>query len=156
MDLAVLSEAHGYAASSLPLADLALATWLLSQAGHAESVHAGEGELLTGLARGPVGLIERDALTLRGATSPVPMAAEMASFVVVGKTMKGEYLAVLRNAELVGMKTLDLTRSWARLNLDAVVEEWTKLPAGTLSYVRDALAVHRGLDALGPRPGYWR
>src|SRR5262249_47610362 len=36
VDLAVLSEAHGYAASSLPLADLALAAWLLGEAGLAE------------------------------------------------------------------------------------------------------------------------
>jgi alkylation response protein AidB-like acyl-CoA dehydrogenase len=149
VDLAVLSEAHGSAASSLPLADLALATWLLGEAGHAESVRAGEGESLIGLARGPLGLIEHDTLTLRGATSPIPMAADMAGFVVVGETTTGEYLAVLRNAELIGMKTFDLTRSWARLNLDAAVEEWTKLPAGTLGYVRDALAVYRGVDAIG-------
>lgn len=149
MDLAVLSEAHGYAASSLPLADLAVATWLLGEFGHAQSVDGGQGKLLFGLARGPVGLIERDALTLRGTTSPVPMAGDMTGFSVAGETMTGEYLAVFRDAELTGMKTLDLTRSWARLNLDATVEEWTTLPAGTLGFVRDALAVHRGLDALG-------
>jgi alkylation response protein AidB-like acyl-CoA dehydrogenase len=47
------------------------------------------------------------------------------------------------------MSTLDLTRSWARLRLDGPATEWVELPAGTLSYLRDALAVHRAFDALG-------
>jgi alkylation response protein AidB-like acyl-CoA dehydrogenase len=149
LDLAVLSEAHGYAASSLPLADLALAAWLLGDADFAEGGPAGEGAALMGLARGPVATVGDDGLRLRGTTGPVPMAADMAGFAVVGQTGAGEYLAVLRDAELIGMKTFDLTRSWAHLDLDTAVEAWTRLPDGTLTYVRDALAVHRGLDALG-------
>jgi alkylation response protein AidB-like acyl-CoA dehydrogenase len=47
------------------------------------------------------------------------------------------------------MTTLDLTRSWSRLGLDQSVDDWTPLPAGTLRLMRDALAVHRALDALG-------
>jgi alkylation response protein AidB-like acyl-CoA dehydrogenase len=47
------------------------------------------------------------------------------------------------------MSTLDLSRSWARLDLDATIADWTQLPAGTLALLRDALAVHRAFDALG-------
>jgi alkylation response protein AidB-like acyl-CoA dehydrogenase len=47
------------------------------------------------------------------------------------------------------MKTLDLTRSWARLDLDMSIGQPARLPTGTLGYLRDALAVHRSLDALG-------
>jgi alkylation response protein AidB-like acyl-CoA dehydrogenase len=47
------------------------------------------------------------------------------------------------------MSTLDLSRSWARLDLDATIADWTELPSGTLALLRDALAVHRAFDALG-------
>jgi alkylation response protein AidB-like acyl-CoA dehydrogenase len=77
------------------------------------------------------------------------MAADMACFAVAGHTEDGEYLALLRDPELVAMATLDLTRSWARLRLDGSIDHWSRLPSGTLSQVRDALAVHRAFDALG-------
>jgi alkylation response protein AidB-like acyl-CoA dehydrogenase len=149
VDLAVLSEAHGYAVSSLPLADLALATWLLGKAGLTESDPSAEGKLLVGLARAPIAIGGHDSLELRGTTSPVPMAADMDAIAVVGKTADSEYLTVLRDPSLVGMKTLDLTRSWARLDLAMPIGQPTKLPAGTIAYLRDAQAVHRSLDALG-------
>ena len=56
---------------------------------------------------------------------------------------------VLDAPTLSGMSTLDLSRSWARLDLDATIADWTQLPAGTLALLRDALAVHRAFDALG-------
>jgi alkylation response protein AidB-like acyl-CoA dehydrogenase len=144
VDLAVLSEAHGYAGSSLPLADLAIAAWLLgfaSSSGQApEAGPAAEGDALVGVARLPVGP--------SAPTTPVPMAADMSAVAVVGDSADGEYLAVVHNASLVDMKTLDLTRSWARLDLDPETEK-IPLPTGTVARVRDALAVHRGLDALG-------
>ena len=149
VDLAVLAEAHGYAASSLPLADLAIGTWALSVAGMGDAAPAGEGELLVGLARGPLATATHGALRLDGVTRPVPMAAGMDCFAVAGPTSDGEYLAVVRDPDLIGMSTLDLTRSWARLRLDGSTTEWAILPAGTLSYLRDALAVHRAFDALG-------
>jgi alkylation response protein AidB-like acyl-CoA dehydrogenase len=153
VDLAVLSEAHGYGASSLPIADLAIAAWLFEQAGWAGpagltgSAQAGPagltdsaGELLFGIARaanGPTGL-----------SSPVPMAADMAGIVVVGT----DYCAVVEAPQLLGMSTLDLTRSWARVDLDLSdrdLGDRCALPAGMAARVRDALAVHRALDALG-------
>jgi alkylation response protein AidB-like acyl-CoA dehydrogenase len=149
VDLAVCSEANGHAASSLPLADLAIGVWLLERAGIAEAAAAAEGELLVGLAQGPAGTVEDGALRLTGSTTPIPMAADMSCFAMVGRTDDREYLAVVRNPTLTPMTTLDLTRSWARVHLDDSVTGWARLPAGTLRYVRDALAVHRAFDALG-------
>jgi alkylation response protein AidB-like acyl-CoA dehydrogenase len=149
VDLAVCSEAHGYAASSLPLADLAIGVWLLERAGIAEAAAAAEGDLLVGVARGPEGTADGDAVRLTGSTSPIPMGADMSCFAVVGHTDDGEYLAVLPDPTLSAMTTLDLSRSWARLHLDESVMGWATLPTGTLRYVRDALAVHRAFDALG-------
>jgi alkylation response protein AidB-like acyl-CoA dehydrogenase len=138
VDLAVCSEEHGYAASSLPLADIAIACWLLDRAGLPEAETAADGELLVGVARA-VDLV----------TSPVPMAAQMTGFAVVRRTDDGEFVALVREPKLSAMTTLDLSRSWARLDLDGSALDWVALPAGTLQHVRDALAVHRAFDALG-------
>ena len=144
VDLAVVTEEHGYAMSSLPVADLNIAAWLLD---HVDSPAADSG--LTGLALGPDARIDRDALRLAGVTRPLPMAADMDSIAVAGQVDDGEYLVVLSAPKLSGMSTLDLSRSWARLDLDTTIAEWTQLPAGTLALLRDALAVHRAFDALG-------
>jgi alkylation response protein AidB-like acyl-CoA dehydrogenase len=153
VDLAVLSEAHGHAASSLPIADLAIAVWLLDRAGVPQSGPAADGELLVGLARAPEPLGRRHSTPEplgRRHSAPVPMAADMAGIAVVGESGGAEYLAVIQNPRLVPMTTLDLTRSWARLDLtDHSGDDRLPLPAGTLAAARDALAVHRGLDALG-------
>jgi alkylation response protein AidB-like acyl-CoA dehydrogenase len=138
VDLAVCSEAHGHAASSLPLADLAIGLWLLERAGVPEAGAAAEGELLVGLAR-----------AVEQATSPVPMAADMDGFAVVRRTDDGEFVALVRDPKLLAMTTLDLSRSWARLDLDGLALDWVALPGGTLRHLRDALAVHRAFDALG-------
>jgi alkylation response protein AidB-like acyl-CoA dehydrogenase len=136
VDLAVCSEAHGHAASSLPLADLAISSWLLDLAGMPEA--GAEGQQLIGLAR-----------AVEQTTSPVPMAADMDGFAVARRTDDGEFVALVRDPKLLAMTTLDLSRSWARLNFDGSVLDWFALPAGTLQQVRDALAVHRAFDALG-------
>jgi alkylation response protein AidB-like acyl-CoA dehydrogenase len=144
VDLAVVSEEHGYAMSSLPVADLNVATWLLD---HVDS--PAEGGKLTGLSLGPDATLDGDALRLTGVTRPVPMAADMDSIAVAGQLGDGEYLVALDAPTLSGMSTLDLSRSWARLDLDATIADWTQLPRGTLAFLRDALAVHRAFDALG-------
>jgi len=144
VDLAVVTEEHGYALSSLPVADLNIAAWLLDHVGSPTE----DGEL-TGLALGPDATLAGDALRLTGVTCPVPMAADMDSVAVAGRAGDGEYLVVLDAPTLSAMSTLDLSRSWARLDLDATIADWTQLPAGTLALVRDALAVHRAFDALG-------
>jgi alkylation response protein AidB-like acyl-CoA dehydrogenase len=144
VDLAVVAEEHGYAVSSLPVADLNVAAWLLD---HVDS--SAEGGELTGLALGPDARLDGDALRLAGVTRPVPMAADMDSIAVAGQVDGREYLVVLNAPTLSGMSTLDLSRSWARLDLGATIGEWTQLPVGTLALLRDALAVHRAFDALG-------
>ncbi|MCT7657087.1 acyl-CoA dehydrogenase [Mycobacterium deserti] len=138
VDLAVCSEAHGYAASSLPIADLAVGIWLLDRAGMDAATAAASGEQLIGPARASDQVI-----------SPVPMAAELDGFAVVRRIDDGDFVAVIPDANSSRMATLDLTRSWSRPHLDAGVVDWKALPAGTVRYVRDALAVHRAFDALG-------
>jgi alkylation response protein AidB-like acyl-CoA dehydrogenase len=144
VDLAVMTEEHGYAASSLPIADLNIAAWVLDHVGS-----PAEDGGLTGLALGPDARLDGDALRLTGVTRPVPMAADMASIAVAGQVGDGEYVVVLHTPTLLRMSTLDLSRSWARVDLDAAIADWTPLPAGTLALLRDALAVHRAFDALG-------
>jgi alkylation response protein AidB-like acyl-CoA dehydrogenase len=130
MDLAVLTEQHGYACSSLPLADLAIATWLLDHVGLADD------RPLRGV-----------ALLAGRTTSPVPMAADLDGVVVVDEP--GHRIAVVDAPRLTPMTTLDLTRSWARSEADPSRLEWTTLPPGAASLVRDGLALHRALDAVG-------
>jgi alkylation response protein AidB-like acyl-CoA dehydrogenase len=144
VDLAVVTEEHGYAASSLPIADLNIATRLLDSVG----LPAADGALV-GLALGPKARTDGAALRLTGKSSPVPMAADMDSLALAGQVGDSEYLVVLSAPRTSAMATLDLTRSWARPDLDTTVDEWTELPAGTLARLRDALAVHRAVDALG-------
>src|ERR1700733_4971130 len=144
VDLAVVTEEHGYAMSSLPVADLNIAAWLLD---HVDSPT--EGGKLAGLALGADATLDGRALRLKGVTRPVPMAADTDSIAVAGQVGGDEYLVVLNAPRLSGMSTLDLSRSWARLDLDATIADWTQLPAGTLALLRDALAVHRAVDALG-------
>src|SRR5271156_209335 len=144
VDLAVVTEAHGYGLSSLPVADLDIGAWLPDHLGS-----PAEDGKLTGLALGPDASLDGDALRLTGVTRPVPMAADMDSIAVAGQVGDGEYLVVLNDPTLSGMSTLDLSRSWARLKLDATIADWTQLPTGTLALLRDALAVHRAFDALG-------
>lgn len=141
VDLVVLAEAHGYAASSLPIADLAIGVWALTTAGAPQAAAATEGAVLFVPARVP----------FPGASlsTPVPMVADMAGVVLVGESDDGEYLAVLDNPRLVPMSTLDVTRSWARVRLDVTEAERFTLPPGTVGLVRDALAVQRSADALG-------
>ena len=144
VDLAVVVEEHGYAASSLPIADVSIATWLLDNVGIALTEGA-----LVGLAFCENARADGGTRQLTGSSSPVPMAAEMYSVAVVGVVDHREYLAVVAPPTTTAMTTLDLTRSWARLHLDVTTDDWTELPQGTIALLRDALAVHRAFDALG-------
>jgi hypothetical protein len=125
VDLAVVSEEHGYAASSLPVADLSIAAWLLDSVGVPHS----EGALL-GVAFFDGARVDGGTLHLTGTSSPVPMAADMETVVVTGVVDQREYLAVVTPPTTSAMTTLDLTRSWARLRLDVTTDDWTELPQG--------------------------
>ncbi|MDT5086402.1 MAG: hypothetical protein QOJ61_3445 [Mycobacterium sp.] len=144
VDLAVVTEEHGYAASSLPVADVSLAAWLLDRVGIPRTEST-----LVGLALCENARVNDETLQLAGSSSPVPMAADMASVAVTGVVDHREYLAVLTPPTTTALATLDLTRSWARLRLDVTTDDWTELPQGTVALLRDALAVHRAFDALG-------
>jgi alkylation response protein AidB-like acyl-CoA dehydrogenase len=149
VDLAVVAEEHGYAASSLPIADLAVAAWLLMSNGMLRAEAAAAGEILVGVTPGPTLTADGNELRLTGTSKPVPMARDMDAVAVAGRFGEREYLALLIAASQSPMTTLDLTRSWGRVVFDASVDGWTELPPGTLAFVRDALAVHRAFDALG-------
>ncbi|HEY4793216.1 MAG TPA: acyl-CoA dehydrogenase, partial [Mycobacterium sp.] len=95
VDLAVVSEEHGYAMSSLPVADLNVVAWLLD---HVDS--PAEDGKLTGLALGPDATLDGDALRLTGVTRPVPMAADTDSIAVAGQVGGDEYLVVLNAPRL--------------------------------------------------------
>jgi alkylation response protein AidB-like acyl-CoA dehydrogenase len=144
LDLAVVAEEHGYAASSLPVADLSIAGWLLDSVGTPPTEGA-----LVGLALCENARADGPTLQLTGASSPVPMAADMDSIAVIGIVDHREYLRVVTPPTPTAMATLDLTRSWARLRFEVTTDEWMELPQGTIALVRDALAVHRAFDALG-------
>jgi alkylation response protein AidB-like acyl-CoA dehydrogenase len=144
VDLAVVAEEHGYAASSLPVADVSIATWLLDSAGIQRTEGALVGHTFCADAR-----VDGATLQLAGSSSPVPMAADMDSIAVTGIAGDREYLSVLTPPMPTAMTTLDLTRTWARLRLDVTTDEWTELPPGTVALLRDASAVHRAFDALG-------
>jgi alkylation response protein AidB-like acyl-CoA dehydrogenase len=137
VDLAVLSEAHGYAASALPLADLAIATWLLDLA---DAPDTDESAGLSAVAR-------LDHVS--GRAAPVPMAADLSGLAVIGDSGDGEYVALVQDVPLTPMTTLDLTRTWARPRLETADLTRIPVPGGTAARVRDSLAVHRALDALG-------
>jgi alkylation response protein AidB-like acyl-CoA dehydrogenase len=149
VDLAVAAEVHGSAASALPIADLAVAAWLLDGVGMPHADAAAAGDTLVGLTFGPAVPDDDGALCLAGVSSPVPMAADMDAVALAGVVGEREYLAVITAPRLSPMSTFDLTRSWARLDLDTTIDDWTELPPGTVTALRDALAVHRAFDALG-------
>jgi alkylation response protein AidB-like acyl-CoA dehydrogenase len=149
VDLAVVTEEHGYAASSLPVADLAVTAWLLDSVGMPLAEAAVTGDVLVGLAFGPAAAADGEGFRLTGHSRPVPMAPDMDAVAVAGLVGDREYMTVLTGAQQSPMVTMDLTRTWARVNVDTTIAEWTELPPGTLATLRDALAVHRAFDALG-------
>jgi alkylation response protein AidB-like acyl-CoA dehydrogenase len=148
VDLAVVTEAHGYAASSLPIADLAVTAWLLDSIDLPLAETASTGDALVGLTLAPAA-DDGGGIRLTGCSRPVPMAPDMDAIAVAGLVGDREYMAVLTGARQSPMVTMDLTRTWARVNVDTTIAEWTELPPGTLATLRDALAVHRAFDALG-------
>jgi alkylation response protein AidB-like acyl-CoA dehydrogenase len=140
-DLAVLTEAHGHAASSLPIADLAIAAWVLDAARAPQAAAAATGDALFGVTclPSPQEMLSR----------PIPMLADMAGVVVVSEAEDREFLAVELSPDVEAMATLDLTRSWGRARLGLSGAKRFELPPGTARFVADALALHRGVDALG-------
>ncbi|WP_063041559.1 acyl-CoA dehydrogenase family protein [Nocardia pseudovaccinii] len=165
VDLAVLVEEHGRACSPAPLAELALATAALDKLdpslatlGHANTV--GAERILLALSS-PTGVspkadIAGTELRITGITGPTTAALDATGFLLATQASDGsEILAHVPRAtdglHLRTLETLDLTRSWGVLDLEVTVSaaNWTTVPAGTISYLSDALAFYRKMDALG-------
>ncbi|KAF0969843.1 MULTISPECIES: acyl-CoA dehydrogenase family protein [Gordonia] len=150
-DLAVLSSEHGRAASAVPVAEVALAGWVLELAGLADRLAehvAGNYMTLTTAAY-------RERVTgprIVGASAPfvsVPSADR-----IVGVITDDDVLYVVPDDGGVTVSpigTIDLTRPWARAQFDVAVSavESAPLPPGTAARYRDAAAVHRAFDSVG-------
>ncbi|OBH12786.1 acyl-CoA dehydrogenase family protein [Mycobacterium sp. E1747] len=137
-DLAVVSEAHARAASSLPIADIAIAQWLIGAARERTGEDVAPNEHLVSVA------VERT-----DGSAPLPMASDMQTVVLVGRDDAGDLIRVLHEPRLRTLSTLDLTRSWARTHAHAGDVVTIQMPQGTTNFVSDALALHRAWDALG-------
>ncbi|WP_109526687.1 MULTISPECIES: acyl-CoA dehydrogenase family protein [Nocardia] len=165
VDLAVLVEEHGRAASAVPLAELALATAQLDELDHpltalAEANANGAASIPLVLAPADsaalVAEIKGAQLSISGATRPATALLDATGFLVAATTSNGT--EVLAHVPGIGagvgirtLETLDLTRSWSVLDLDLSVpaEDWVAVPTGTVAYLEDALAFYRKMDALG-------
>jgi alkylation response protein AidB-like acyl-CoA dehydrogenase len=163
VDLAVLVEEHGRAGSAVPLAELALATAALDRLDHplsslaeANASGAESTPLVLASTEGaqPTVEISGDELRLGGATAPATALLDATGFLLAATTSDGtEILAHIPSdgAALRTLETLDLTRSWSVLEPAVTVpaHRWVSVPSGTVSYLADALAFYRKMDALG-------
>jgi alkylation response protein AidB-like acyl-CoA dehydrogenase len=100
--------------------------------------------------------VDGTVLHISGATAPASGLLDASGFLVAATASDGtEVLAFVPAASdglgIRTLDTLDLTRSWAVLELDVNVssDRWTTVPAGTIAYLDDALAFYRKMDALG-------
>ncbi|MET7770905.1 acyl-CoA dehydrogenase family protein [Nocardia sp. NPDC005366] len=165
VDLAVLVEEHGRAASPSPLAELALATATLetlppqlAALANANTTGAQSIALVIGSSEGvPLTTeIRGGNLRITGTTSPVTAALDATGFLLALTSQDETEILVHVASDTAGLSlrtlsTLDLTRSWSTLDLDLTVSEkdWTTVPTGTVSHLSDALAFYRKMDALG-------
>ncbi|EUA37875.1 acyl-CoA dehydrogenase, C-terminal domain protein [Mycobacterium avium subsp. avium 2285 (R)] len=140
-DLAVLSEIHGHAASSLPIADLAITAWLLEAADAPEAESAADGTALFGLSHRRAG---------RQSTGAALLATPAAGVVVLRSGGgDGDHLVIAPATVATPMSTLDLTRPWFRVGDGLDEFPRRALPPGAAALAADALSLHRAIDALG-------
>lgn len=160
VDLLVLCEEHGRAASSVPLAELAIACRLLEQIAHPVLEDAISGAFPTLPAVGSLETpalhadLEGTALRLRGTTAPATGLVDAQGILFLASTADGTEVAAVVSVDSVAIRTLetlDHTRSWAVADLDVTLDsgEWSTVPAGTVAFVRDELSTYRGTDAVG-------
>lgn len=165
VDLLVLVEEHGRAASSVPLAELALATELLAHigtAGAALAEMASEGaQFVTPLIASPAepalaARISGDVLHVKGTSAPGPGRSAATGHAVVAHLEDGQRVVAFVPANAPGvtvrrLDTLDLTRNWTTIDLDIDVpqEHWSIVDRDLADRTFDALALYRVVDALG-------
>lgn len=151
-DLAVLTAEHGRAASSLPVADLALGAWLLEFAGRADLADAhASGDRVVTVVTSPYGQsLHGDRIAAISAPFVVlPDPADRDLVVLTDDDALFVLPAGASRRKIETFATLDLTRPWARARLDVDAAERVALPVGTASWYRDAIAVHRAVDSVG-------
>lgn len=165
VDLLALVEEHGRAASSLPLAELALAAEFLTRLGPdlvdiAASAAEGSRPVLpvTSALDGPPldARTDKDSLHLTGRSAPGIGRAVAGGYLVFASEDDGTTVAAYIDAGADGvaihdLNTLDLTRGWSVVDLDTVVERpyWTRLDPADAAQFFDALALYRVVDAVG-------
>ncbi|MDL9938066.1 acyl-CoA dehydrogenase family protein [Gordonia sp. ABSL1-1] len=157
VDLLVIVEAHGWAGSALPVAELAIAAAALEAIDdpHWAEVAAGEQVAIPVLSPRTDSLaveVVGGGLRLRGTTAPAAGLADAERIVLLARTADGTDVAAaipVADAGIRMLDTLDLTRSWGVADLDCTVADWAELPAGESSRLADQLATHRAIDALG-------
>lgn len=164
VDLAVLVEEHGRAASPLALAELAIAALILERIEHPSLGATESGDALvvplvgSVEASGPSAALtartDGTGLLLTGTTAPATGLLDANSVLLIAATDTGtEVAAVVPVGDVTvrTLETLDLTRSWAVADVALTLDSgrWTELEPGTVEYVHDALATFRSIDALG-------
>ncbi|MFW0786952.1 acyl-CoA dehydrogenase family protein [Gordonia sp. CPCC 206044] len=157
VDLLVLAEAHGWAGSPVPLAEMAIGARLLEDLGHprAESVAAGADVAIPTYPGESMHLeVVEDRLRIVGTTAPATGVIDADHVVVTAQLDDGRDIVAaipVRDVEVRVLETLDLLRSWAVVEIDSHVEadDWTVLPSGEVGRVIDQIATFRAVDALG-------
>lgn len=160
VDLLVLGEEHGRAGSAVPLAELALACRILEQIGHQGLSPATAGESVTlPVLASPASpslsaQIDGARLRIRGTTAPAAGLPDAAQLLVVATTEQGTDVVAVVPVETVAIQpldTLDLTRAWSVADIDLELDSnaWSPARPGTVARLRDELATHRAVDALG-------
>ncbi|MFT4124685.1 MAG: acyl-CoA dehydrogenase family protein [Gordonia sp. (in: high G+C Gram-positive bacteria)] len=157
VDLYVLAEAHGWAGSELPVAELAVAGRLV------EIIETNVGGSVAGaddlgipvpISGGRVSVDVDGRLVLRATSVPVTGVVGADHVVVLARLPDGADVAAVLPLASVGVRplaTLDLLRSWVRVDVDVTLaaDRWVRLPDGVAQHVRDQLTCFRGADALG-------
>jgi alkylation response protein AidB-like acyl-CoA dehydrogenase len=157
VDLLVLAEAHGWAGSALPLAEIAIAARLLEAMGHPSADDATESaEIVIPVPSAPAlhARVEGGSLRITGRSAPITGLVDADRIVVVSSTDDGtEVAAVIPVGDIAvtDLDTLDLLRSWGVADIDVIVEpgDWATLAAGSAHTLSEQLATFRAVDALG-------
>ncbi|GAB92418.1 acyl-CoA dehydrogenase family protein [Gordonia rhizosphera] len=157
VDLLVLAEAHGWAGSALPLAEMAIAARLLEDIAHPCAAAAAEcTEVALSVSQTP-GLrvaVDGDTLRVVGRSAPVTGLVDADRIVLVAHTDDGREVGVVisvADIDITVLETLDLLRSWAVIDFDVTVDagDWATLIDGSAAELADQLATFRAVDALG-------
>ncbi|MGY3554802.1 acyl-CoA dehydrogenase family protein [Williamsia sp. R60] len=165
VDLLVLVEEHGRAASSAPLAELALTAAFASRIGAvgaaiADKLVEGD-EFFTPVVASPEGSfllasVTGQILHLSGTSAPGPGRSAATGFLALADLDDGRLVAGIVPRDAPGVTvhplgTLDLTRDWTtvELNIELAEDHWSVIDRAAGEKLIDAMALYRVVDALG-------